>query len=225
MHAIEASFDAHGYEQIPAILSSAEVAAVSSSLSTITEARNLLDNAWCKALSRRIVLHPAVAKILYSAPVCIQCTYFEKNAHRNWLVALHQDLVVPARDRVEHTSLKAWSQKDGQHFVQAPTRLLDQLVAVRLHIDACGAENGPLRLVAGSHRYGKLSLERSAALREEFGEVTCTASVGDALLMRPLVLHASSKAMIPNRRRVLHFLFWTCVPGLRAAMAASGLIA
>lgn len=213
MHATEASFDARGYEQIPAILSSEEVAAVCSYLNSITRARNLLDNAWCKALSRRIRQHPGVAAILHSAPVCIQCIYFEKNEHRNWLVALHQDLTVPAMERVENASLKAWSQKDGQHFVQAPASLLDQLVAVRVHIDACEDENGPLRLVAGSHRYGKLSAERSMALREKFGEVTCIANVGDALLMRPLVLHASSKAMVPNRRRVLHFLFGPVSPG------------
>src|SRR6516162_3541730 len=199
MDAIEATFDVHGFERVTAILSHEEVAVVSASLSSIAEARNLLDSAWCKALAHRIRQHPIVAAALHSAPACVQCTYFEKNEHRNWLVALHQDLAVPAKERVEHALLKAWSRKDGQHFVQAPTTLLDQLVAVRLHIDACDVENGPLRLVAGSHQYGKLSSDRSTTLRNQWGEIVCTANAGDALLMRPLVLHASSKAIVPNR--------------------------
>lgn len=43
--------------------------------------------------------------------------------------------------------------------------------------------------------------------RERVGYVAVDALAGDALLMRPLVLHASSKASAPGRRRVLHFLF------------------
>jgi len=37
--------------------------------------------------------------------------------------------------------------------------------------------------------------------------VAIAAARGDALLMRPLVLHASSKASGTSRRRVLHFVF------------------
>ena len=38
-------------------------------------------------------------------------------------------------------------------------------------------------------------------------EVLCVAQRGDLLLMRPLMLHASSLAAIPGHRRVLHLEF------------------
>lgn len=37
--------------------------------------------------------------------------------------------------------------------------------------------------------------------------VTVTAAPGDALFMRPLILHASAPAMSPGHRRVLHLEF------------------
>ena len=41
----------------------------------------------------------------------------------------------------------------------------------------------------------------------ERGEVTAVVSRGGVLAMRPLLLHASSKAVVPSFRRVLHFVF------------------
>lgn len=44
-------------------------------------------------------------------------------------------------------------------------------------------------------------------LRDRWGLSTCLAQCGDVLLLRPLLLHASSKSSGSSRRRVLHFLF------------------
>jgi ectoine hydroxylase-related dioxygenase (phytanoyl-CoA dioxygenase family) len=85
--------------------------------------------------------------------------------------------------------------------------VLDLLVAVRVHLDDCGSASGPLRVVPGSHRHGRLSAEAARALRDQRGEVECVARQGDVLLLRPLLLHSSSKAQSPAPRRVLHFLF------------------
>jgi hypothetical protein len=38
-------------------------------------------------------------------------------------------------------------------------------------------------------------------------ELECVAGGGGVLMLRPLLLHSSSKALAPGRRRVLHFLF------------------
>jgi ectoine hydroxylase-related dioxygenase (phytanoyl-CoA dioxygenase family) len=62
-------------------------------------------------------------------------------------------------------------------------------------------------VVPGSHRFGRLDGESAIAKRQHLGEVICEVSRGSALLMHPLLLHASSKLLSANRRRVLHFLF------------------
>lgn len=78
---------------------------------------------------------------------------------------------------------------------------------MRVHLDDCGADDGVLNVVPGSHRFGRLSPQAAAELRERHGVRPCLARRGDALLLRPLLLHASSKARADSRRRVLHFVF------------------
>ena len=91
--------------------------------------------------------------------------------------------------------------------MQPPLSLLESLVAVRVHLNECGPGAGPLRVVPGSHRHGRLSKSEARHQQQTKGEFECFVKRGDALLMRPLLLHASSKATAPSRRRVLHFLF------------------
>jgi ectoine hydroxylase-related dioxygenase (phytanoyl-CoA dioxygenase family) len=154
--------------------------------------------------------------------VAVQCTFFEKSAAINWLVPVHQDLGIPVAERVDHPALRAWSEKEGSLFVQPPADFLAQLIAVRLHLDPCTAQDGPLRVIPGTHRCGRIADEEAIALRSRGLEVTLCAAKGDALAMRPLLLHASSKATGTSRRRVLHFLFAPADPphGLRWQHAA-----
>jgi len=169
--------------------------------------RRLLDHPACRALADTLRRNPTIAPHLPADAVAIQCTLFEKSADRNWLVALHQDLSVPVAEQVADAHLTGWARKEGQWFVQPPPATLEQLLAVRLHLDDCGSDDGPLRVVPGSHRHGRLDGARALALREAIGETTCPVARGAAMLMRPLLLHASSRATGSSRRRVLHFLF------------------
>lgn len=199
------ALERNGYAIAPAILDPVETSSVEQLLRAVpvtgAGTRNLLEFEWCRALAVRI------RSELEIVGVAVQCTLFEKSPERNWLVALHQDLSIPVHDRVEHPELRAWSVKEGQHFVQPPAELLEQLVAVRLHIDDCGPENGPLRVVPESHLRGRLDAPAAESLRSSAGEVSFEVGRGGAFLLKPLTLHASSKASSPNRRRVLHFLF------------------
>jgi hypothetical protein len=157
--------------------------------------------------------------ILPADAIAVQCNYFEKTDLNNWAVAMHQDTIIPVAARVAHPALKGWSIKHGQHFVQAPESVLEQMLALRLHLDDCSADNGALRIITGSHRHGILSTARIAALNEDQSRtITCTARMGDVWAMRPLALHASSRVGAHfatnemdesqhNKRRVLHFVF------------------
>ncbi|GAA6142859.1 phytanoyl-CoA dioxygenase family protein [Hydrogenophaga sp. 5NK40-0174] len=185
--------------------------------------RDLLMEPWCAALSRSLRAHSAVSPTLAASSVAVQCTYFEKSANQNWLVPVHQDLSIPVAERVEHPALSGWSVKGGQYFVQAPVSVLNQLVAIRLHLDDCGEMDGPLRVVPGSHARGVLSPNEAIVVRRSVGHVVCTVPKGGVLVMKPLLLHASSKSTGKGLRRVLHFLFGPpdlpC--GLRWAVAVS----
>jgi hypothetical protein len=176
--------------------------------------RELLQQPWCRDLAARLRDHLHCAQLLDDDATAVQCTLFRKSEGRNWKVALHQDLSIPVAQRVAHPALSGWSLKQDRHFVQPPTTTLERTLAVRLHLDACSAGDGPLRVVPGSHRHGRLDLATARGLRAAHGEVECIAQPGDLLIMRPLLLHASSKAVQPSgRRRVLHFLFGPRDPG------------
>jgi ectoine hydroxylase-related dioxygenase (phytanoyl-CoA dioxygenase family) len=78
------------------------------------------------------------------------------------------------------------------------------MLTVRLHLDDADESNGALRVLPGSHRFGRLSSERIQELRSRQPDFLCAMSAGDALLMRPLLLHASSRSTSTGHRRVLH---------------------
>lgn len=205
------AFTTRGFALVPQVLTAAECESAGSRIAAVSAdtagTRCLLSQAWCQALAARIRRHPSLAPLVPADFAAVQCTFFEKSASRNWLVPVHQDLSIPVAARVEHAGLGGWSEKEGALYVQPPIELLQQLVAVRLHIDTCGAEDGPLRVVPGSHLLGRMEAQAAAAARQARAEHICTAGQGSAMAMRPLLLHASSKSTGSSRRRVLHFLF------------------
>ena len=139
--------------------------------------------------------------------VAVQCTLFEKSPERNWLISLHQDLSIPVKEHVPDRNLSGWSAKEGRTFVQPPVGILESLIAIRVHLDDCGPETGALRVVPGSHRFGRLDAAQAAVVRAQHGEIAPVVKRGAVFVMRPLLLHASSKATVPAVRRVLHFVF------------------
>jgi ectoine hydroxylase-related dioxygenase (phytanoyl-CoA dioxygenase family) len=139
--------------------------------------------------------------------------FFNKTPESNWKVAWHQDLTIAVTRRIEHPGFGPWTVKDGVHNVQSGTAILERVLAIRIHLDENNLENGPLRVVPGSHRYGRLAQEQIARW-DKTGAVTCTVPSGGALLMRPLLLHASSACATPTSRRVIHLEFTnTDLPG------------
>ena len=57
---------------------------------------------------------------------------------------------LPSQSALKSLGFVAWSQKAGVWQVQPPPAVLADMMAVRVHLDDCGGDNGPLRRVAGS---------------------------------------------------------------------------
>jgi ectoine hydroxylase-related dioxygenase (phytanoyl-CoA dioxygenase family) len=129
---------------------------------------------------------------------------FDKVPGANWKVPWHQDLSIAVCERIEIEGFGPWSQKTGILHVQPSARVLENMLTLRLHLDDCFADNGPLRVLPTSHRDGKLSAQQIAEWRRREEEVVCALPRGGVLLMRPLLLHASSASQTPGHRRVLH---------------------
>ena len=133
-----------------------------------------------------------------------RATLFDKSPTSNWLVAWHQDTALPMREKREEDRWGPWSVKEGVIDARAPVGVLSQIVALRIHLDDSTIENGPLRVLPGSHREGLLSDEEIHRLAAEVTAVECPVPRGGILAVRPLIVHASSKSRSEQSRRVLH---------------------
>lgn len=166
---------------------------------------------------RHLISHPSVVQLLQQGSlgrylwsmvgrdlVAVKATMFDKTTPSNWRVQWHQDRAIAVKERMDVPGYGPWRTKSGSLHVEPPARVLEQMIAVRIHLDACGADNGPLRVVPGSHRYGKISDAQIAEVAAQTPAAELLVKQGAIVLMRPLLLHASSAAQAPAHRRVLH---------------------
>lgn len=191
---------------LPQMLDEEERLALLSELGNCSGAgrRGLLASPSVALLARSPKVLELVRPHLPAEPLPVRALYFDKSPESNWLVPWHQDLTLAVRERKDCPGFGPWSAKEGIPHVQPPAGCLERMLTVRFHLDAASEENGALRVLPGTHREGRLSAERIQALRAEIPEHLCSAAKGDALLMRPLLLHASGRARGSAHRRVLH---------------------
>jgi ectoine hydroxylase-related dioxygenase (phytanoyl-CoA dioxygenase family) len=209
----QTAFDRDGYTIVPKALSPARVDEVLRALPTSLERdgrgglRNLFDVSAIAEVARDSAIRDIARGILGRGCFAVRALLFDKTPSANWKVAWHQDLTIAVADRREIPGFGPWSAKAGVVHVQPPTAILEQMVAIRVHLDVCREDNGPLRVLPGSHRTGKLAAADVDAWRARNKAVTCLVPPGGLLVMRPPLLHASSPAAVPAHRRVLHFEF------------------
>jgi hypothetical protein len=191
---------------LAAVLSEHQQAApVRSTGGNIYAARNLLA-LWPAAatLAERPPLPSILAEVLGPGYGLVRALYFDKPPDRTWALPWHKDLTVAVGDnRLPSAAFTKPTRKAGVPHAEAPLEVLERMLSVRFHLDAMTEENGPLRVLPGSHRTGK-------TLRcEGFDSRTILSEAGDALLMRPLLTHASncSRPDTSHHRRVVHLEF------------------
>jgi len=159
---------------------------------------------------------------LGAAAVPFKATLFDKSPNANWLVAWHQDTALPMSECVEAAGWGPWSEKYGVNYAHAPGRVLERVIALRIHLDDSTAENGPLRVLPGTHNSGVLTDAQIHELSLRVKPVVCTVPAGGVVVMRPLIIHASSKLSGHAPRRVLHLEYATTLmlePGLTLCAA------
>lgn len=133
----------------------------------------------------------------------VRAILFDKTPAANWKVAWHQDLTIAVMEPCPaggyQAGYRAWSTKAGVTHVQPPISVLENMLTLRLHLDPCGPDNGPLRVIPRSHLAGRLNAEEIAAWQTRGTPQECCLSAGGLLAMRPLLLHASSAATTPTQ--------------------------
>jgi ectoine hydroxylase-related dioxygenase (phytanoyl-CoA dioxygenase family) len=201
------SVEENGFAVVSRCLSQRVMEQLCSQLDSAKHAqRNLLDVPVVRELAASETVKQLVVPVLGKECFAVRGILFNKTPDSNWKVVWHQDRTIAVRERKDVAQFCPWSLKAGVPHVQPPASVMARMLAVRLHLDESRADNGPLRVIPGSHQAGCLSAEDFAAWRER-PSVICTVPKGGALLMRPLLVHASSSCSTPEPRRVIHLEF------------------
>jgi ectoine hydroxylase-related dioxygenase (phytanoyl-CoA dioxygenase family) len=203
-------FDEQGFAIIPAVLADPDISKLEQAFASADVRRS-------KAGVRHALKHSPVAemahderlleiarRVLGTGAVPFRATLFDKSPNSNWLVVWHQDTALPLCEKHETPGWGPWSVKEGVIYAHAPATALAQVLALRIHLDDSMADNGPLRVLPGTHKMGVLSDDTIHELAEEVTSVDCLVPKSGVLAMRPLIVHASSKSRSEMPRRVLH---------------------
>jgi ectoine hydroxylase-related dioxygenase (phytanoyl-CoA dioxygenase family) len=217
-----------GYGLLPGIVSKLETRDLLDALNGAGLVRS-------RAGIRHLMSHPAVLRtaqtehvltvvkeILGDRAIAFRATLFDKSPASNWLVMWHQDTALPLLEKKETEGWGPWSVKDGVTYAHAPANALEKVLAVRIHLDDSNLHNGPLRILPGTHNAGVLTDDEIHKLAERVNTAECPIPLGGAILMRPLVVHASSKSASDDPRRVLHIEYASgkeILPGMPLAIA------
>ncbi|WP_425395325.1 phytanoyl-CoA dioxygenase family protein [Aeoliella sp.] len=214
-----AQLDADGFTIVRGVLDAPQLDSLRAALVEFVEtvgtvrakssnARRLLE--CCEAVRRLAAsrsVRELVEPVLGSAAFAVRGLLFDKVESANWRVGWHQDLMIPVEQRVDAPGYSAWSIKQGVVHVRPPEEVLAAMLTLRVHVDDCPADNGPLEVLPGTHRLGIVPESDVRSTADEHQAIACTAAAGDVLVMRPLLLHASRPAGTPRHRRVVHLEF------------------
>ena len=137
----------------------------------------------------------------------VRAILFDKNDAANWVLGWHQDRTIAVRKRVDVEGFANWTLKAGIPHVEPPFGVLERMVTARIHLDRVSGDNGPLLIIPGSHRLGRLTEDEIGGVVTAGGQYTCLASGGDMWLYATPIVHASEASRHPTGRRVLQLDF------------------
>lgn len=135
----------------------------------------------------------------------VKSIYFDKPPSSNWYVSYHQDLTISVDKKLPIEGYGPYTVKQNQFAVQPPVDILENIVTIRIHLDDTDEGNGALKVIPGSHAKGIYRPENIDWTTEK--ESICSLLKGGVMVMKPLLLHSSSRTTTGKKRRVIHIEF------------------
>ena len=207
MRPADLDFFSDGAALRSAVLSDAEVTGLLNRLGDDLEGRPgrrlLLDEQTRGLMTANGKVGAVAAAILGQNVQPVRAVLFDKTRVANWIVAWHQDRTIAVRERHSTPGFGPWSVKDGIVHVAPPIEVLNRMVTLRVHLDACTDDNAPLIVALGSHRLGRVPADEVEAEAMRHPRFTCHAAAGDVWTYSTPILHTSGRSVSDGRRRVL----------------------
>lgn len=204
-----------GFQHVEAVLSRDEIDKFIDQLEPLAEVRGGARQAELPAsLATSLAGQSRLSKIagdLLGVQAClVRVLLFDKTPSANWGVPWHQDRTIAVRNRGDVPGYSCWTRRQGYWQVEPPVGVLENMITLRVHLDDCGLESGPLAVIPGSHSNGRLTQAEIGTMVDRAHERVCLERVGDVLAMRPLLVHSSRHAVSATHRRVMHLEYASC---------------
>jgi hypothetical protein len=173
------------------------------------------------ALMQLPAMQPILRKLAELLPemAVLRAVAFRKDADANWFVPAHQDRSIAVSSPALPPGFGNLTRKADGWQAEAPAEILAQMRNFRIFVDRATVDDGPLEVIPGSHRRGRIEQAEIAAALGQKTWLPLTGEAGDAALLSPLLLHRSRRAAAPNGRRVLQL---ETVPAKMAAALRLG---
>ncbi len=190
----------------------------------IFAARNILqifpqiDHWW-----RRPLIVQTLTDVLGKEFGLVRVLYFDKPPGQSWALPWHKDRTLAVQENhLASNYFQHPTKKAGVKHVEADQRILNEMLTLRIHLDAVTDANGPLLVIPGSHlepllwdqmlsenATSRMGASTSNEALEHVVPETIYANVGDVLAMRPHLTHCSgnSDPHTDKHRRILHLEF------------------
>lgn len=160
---------------------------------------------------------PAVKELCVSAPFIelireatglnakpVKAFILDKTSTANWGLDWHQDLKITVKEKIEAEGYHSWTTEAGITHVVPPINILQNMTALRIHLDDCNEQNGAMWVLPGTHRQGIIDAQDVPVILQGTKIFTCNAAKGSVMLMSQLLLHKSPYSLSEMPRRVLH---------------------
>jgi hypothetical protein len=196
-----------GYRTLRRVFDRAEIAALTPILAGIPS--NAAGRRWAgvslAALLQAAPMQPVMRKLAALLPgmAVLRAVAFRKDADANWFVPPHQDRSIPVPSVKLPPGFDHVTRKQDGWQAEAPVALLAEMRNCRVFVDRATVDDGPLEVVPGSHRRGRIEQAEIPAILARGEWRPLTGEAGDVALLSPLLLHRSRRAAEPSGRRVL----------------------
>jgi hypothetical protein len=170
---------------------------------------------WAGPALEALVVNPTafpvrdIIKKLAPDATVLRIVAFKKDEGANWFVPAHQDRSVPIPSAELPPGFSRPTRKDDGWQAEAPIEVLQTMRTIRIFVDPATADDGPLEVAPGTHRLGRIEQSGIRAIVERSKWQQLTGGAGDVVMLSPLLLHRSQRAIEPRGRRVLQV---ECIP-------------
>lgn len=158
---------------------------------------------------KKVIFNANLLKILNAIDprlFLIRSVFTERVVPGDWDSFWHQDMFINATEKVDDKAFTGWEKKTDGYVAVAPEHYLHNAVTVRIHLDDAEESNGAMKVIPGSHQR-KLLDEEMALLTRNSAAVICDMKACGIQIMKPLLVHATSRGISPKARRVIHLEF------------------